>query len=669
MKILVDAMGGDNAPLCVLLGVSQAAAEFGDGMELVLLGEEKAIRDCAKENKIDLAPFEILNCTETIDMHDDPVKAVRHKKDSSLVKGLTMLKNGEADAFVSAGSTGALHVGTSLIVRTVKGVKRPALATPMPGAKQNFLLLDCGANVECRPEMLNAFGTMGSVYAEKVMGRETPKVALVNNGAEDTKGTPTYREAHKLLKANPCIHFAGNIEPRYIMDGDVDVVVCDGFVGNVVLKLTEGVAKTLLGMLKKIFLQNLITKLSYLGIKGGLGELKRMMDSEEVGGAPLLGIRLGEKNEKEASRILANAFLMLVSLSLVLTAAALFLTRPMLMAFGASTVTYPYARAYFMIYVSGSVFALLSTGLNQFVICQGFASEGMKSVLLGAVLNLLLDPVFIFVLHLGVRGAAIATVLSQIASCLYVLHILFGKTIPIRITFGGYSFAIMKRILTVGFTPFLIIAIDNVMIIAMNAVLQRYAPAGQGDSFITCATIVQSFMLIITIPLGGISGGTQSILAYNYGAGNSGRILEAQKTIIALCAGFTTLMFLVSNAAGTLFAQLFTSDPQIVSMVVRAIHISTLSVIPLGIQYEIVDGFTAMGCVRYSFALSFFRKFVYFTALFLLPRFFALENIFYVEPISDLIGPVVSMIVYWTSIQKILKQREEAVRLMHTKKA
>lgn len=388
-----------------------------------------------------------------------------------------------------------------------------------------------------------------------------------------------------------------------------------------------------------------------------------------VGGAPLLGIRLGEKNEKEASRILANAFLMLVSLSLVLTAAALFFTRPMLMAFGASTVTYPYARAYFMIYVSGSVFALLSTGLNQFVICQGFASEGMKSVLLGAVLNLLLDPVFIFVLHLGVRGAAIATVLSQIASCLYVLHILFGKTIPIRITFGGYSFAIMKRILTVGFTPFLIIAIDNVMIIAMNAVLQRYAPAGHGDSFITCATIVQSFMLIITMPLGGISGGTQSILAYNYGAGNSRRILEAQKTIIALCAGFTTLMFLVSNAAGTLFAQLFTSDPQIVSMVVRAIHISTLSVIPLGIQYEIVDGFTAMGRVRYSFALSFFRKFVYFTALFLLPRFFALENIFYVEPISDLIGPVVSMIVYWTSIQKILKQREEAVWLMHKKKA
>ena len=271
------------------------------------------------------------------------------------------------------------------------------------------------------------------------------------------------------------------------------------------------------------------------------------------------------------------------------------------------------------------------------MICQGFASEGMKSVLLGAVLNLLLDPVFIFVLHLGMRGAAIATVLSQIASCLYMLHILFGKTIPIRITFGGYSFAIMKRILTVGFTPFLIIAIDNVMIIAMNAVLQRYAPAGQGDSFITCATIVQSFMLIITMPLGGISGGTQSILAYNYGAGNSRRILEAQKTIIALCAGFTTLMFLISNAAGTLFAQLLLPIRRSSRWWSARFIFRHSPVIPLGIQYEIVDGFTAMGCVRYSFALSFFRKFVYFIALFLLPRFFALENIFYVEPISDLI--------------------------------
>ena len=291
MKILVDAMGGDNAPLCVLQGASQAAAEFGDGMTLTLLGEEKAIRDCAAENKIDLAPFEIINCTENIDMHDDPVKAVRHKKDSSLVKGLTMLKNGEGDAFVSAGSTGALHVGTSLIVRTVKGVKRPALATMVPAKQQAYLLLDCGANVECRPEMLAAFAVMGSCYVNKVEGRKNPSVALANNGAEESKGTPMLREAHQLLKATPGIRFVGNIEPRDVPNGDVDVVVCDGFTGNVILKLTEGVAKMLLGMLKEMFLANLGGKIAYLLLKSGVGSLKHQMDSEEYGGAPFLGAK------------------------------------------------------------------------------------------------------------------------------------------------------------------------------------------------------------------------------------------------------------------------------------------------------------------------------------------------------------------------------------------
>ena len=291
MKIIIDAMGGDNAPLCVLQGVSQAAAEFGDGMELVLLGEEKAIRDCAAENKIDLAPFEIINCTENIDMHDDPVKAVRHKKDSSLVKGLTMLKNGEGDAFVSAGSTGALHVGTSLIVRTVKGVKRPALATCMPGKKQPFLLLDCGANAECTVEYLLQFAYLGSYYAQKVLGVENPRIGLLNIGAEESKGTPMLKEAHQLLKTIPGIRFVGNIEPRDVPNGDVDVVVCDGFTGNVILKLTEGVAKMLLGMLKEMFLKNLGGKLAFLLLKNSVSGLKHQMDSEEYGGAPFLGAR------------------------------------------------------------------------------------------------------------------------------------------------------------------------------------------------------------------------------------------------------------------------------------------------------------------------------------------------------------------------------------------
>ena len=289
MKILLDAMGGDNAPLCILQGALDAKKEFGEGLDLVFLGQEQLVRDTAAKNNIPLDGFTLIDCPETVDMCDDPVKAVRHKTESSLVKGLTMLKNGEGDAFVSAGSTGALHVGASLIVRTLKGIKRPALATCMPGDKKNYLLLDCGANVECRAGTLNAFGTMGSVYAQKVMGIDVPDVALVNNGAEESKGTPTYREAHGLLKENPAIHFVGNIEPRDVPYGKVDVVVCDGFVGNVVLKLSEGMAKMLMGMVKRIFLSSIITKLSYLGVKGGVNVLKKKMDAEEVGGAPLLG--------------------------------------------------------------------------------------------------------------------------------------------------------------------------------------------------------------------------------------------------------------------------------------------------------------------------------------------------------------------------------------------
>jgi glycerol-3-phosphate acyltransferase PlsX len=289
MKILIDAMGGDNAPLCMLQGAQDAMQEFGDGMEITLLGNAEAIQKAAAENAISLDGFSVLNCTENVEMCDDPVKVVRHKPDSSMIKGLTMLKNGEGDAFVSAGSTGALHVGTSLIVKTVKGVKRPALATCMPGSKKGYLLLDCGANVECRATTLNAFGTIGSVYAQKVIGLDRPDVALINNGAEESKGTPIYREAYGLLKNNPSIHFIGNIEPRDVPAGNADVVVCDGFVGNVVLKLSEGMAKMILGMLKGIFLENLITKLSFLGVKKGMKALKKNMDSEETGGAPLLG--------------------------------------------------------------------------------------------------------------------------------------------------------------------------------------------------------------------------------------------------------------------------------------------------------------------------------------------------------------------------------------------
>ena len=288
MNIIIDAMGGDNAPKEILLGAAAAVREYG--VQITAVGRRRDIEACARENGIDMAGITVADASETIEMCDEPTAAIRGKKDSSMVVGLRMLAAGEGDAFVSAGSTGALLAGATLIVKRLRGVKRPAIGTVIPGAKQPYLLLDSGANVECRPEMLSAFATMGSVYMEKVMGRANPSVGLVNNGAEETKGTPAYVEAHRLLKYNKNIRFAGNVEPKDVPQGNVDVVVCDGFTGNVILKLTEGVAKMLVGEIKNVFMADLKSKLAYLMVKGGMKDFKKKLDADEHGGALMMGV-------------------------------------------------------------------------------------------------------------------------------------------------------------------------------------------------------------------------------------------------------------------------------------------------------------------------------------------------------------------------------------------
>ena len=290
MKILLDMRGGDNAPLAPLEGAAQAVKEY-PGLQIVGLGDEAALRAAAKENNISLEGITLIHCSENIDMNDEPALAIRRKKDSPMVVGMNMLKNGEADAFVSAGSTGALHVGASLILRTLKGVKRPALASLIPARKKPYLLVDCGANAECRPEMLTAFGVMGSCYMNKVQGIADPLVGLANNGVEEHKGPALYQEAHQLLKHTPGIHFAGNVEPRDVPLSAVDVVVCDGFTGNVILKLSEGMAKLIIGMLKDAFKRTPAGLVAALLLKKDLNGLKKTMDSEETGGAPLLGAK------------------------------------------------------------------------------------------------------------------------------------------------------------------------------------------------------------------------------------------------------------------------------------------------------------------------------------------------------------------------------------------
>ncbi len=373
-----------------------------------------------------------------------------------------------------------------------------------------------------------------------------------------------------------------------------------------------------------------------------------------VGGAPLMSMKMGQGDKEEAKRILSNAFLMLVVFSVLVAAVVYPVKVPMLQLFGASKVTLPYADKYFSVYLMGTVFALLSVGMNQFIICQGFSKVGMKSVLIGAVLNIILDPIFIFVLHMGVVGAAVATVISQLCSCVFVLSFLFSKKAVVRIGVGGYKLKTMGKILSIGMTPFIIIAADNIMIIAMNAILQKYGGASQGDMLVTCATIAQSFMLVVTMPLGGITGGTQTILAFNFGAKRTDRVKQAQKYIMHLSLTYTAILFVVGQTAGAGFVRLFTSEAFLAKEAVRAIRICTLAVIPLAVQYAIVDGLTGLGQVKYSLPLSTFRKAVYFLALFIVPALWGAKATFFAEPISDIISPIVSWIGYRICMKNLL---------------
>ena len=280
-----------------------------------------------------------------------------------------------------------------------------------------------------------------------------------------------------------------------------------------------------------------------------------------LGGSPILAMRMGEGRRDEARRVLNNSFLLLLALSVALTALFLLSKEKLLLWFGASQATFGYADTYLTIYTAGTFFALMATGMNSFLIAQGFSGLGMATVMLGAVLNIVLDPIFIFALHMDVAGAAVATVLSQMASCAFVLCSLLRKKMPVRLGWGGFDRRIMARILTFGLSPFLIIATDSVLLIVLNTVLQRYGGPGEGDTLVTCATIVQSYLLLITMPMGGLTLGTQPVISFNYGAGHLARIKTAMKCIVGLCLAFCGGMMVFTHTLSPLFVGLFTRSP------------------------------------------------------------------------------------------------------------
>lgn len=295
MKIILDAMGGDLAPEAPVRGAIDAAKAYG--VEIVLVGRGEEILEVLKKQGIDNLPagMEIANADDVVDMHDDPASVIHKRKNSSMIVGLKMLADGKGDAFVSAGSTGALLTGATLLVKRVKGIRRAAMAPAVPTkAGSKVVICDCGANAECTPEFLLQFGLVGSAYVHNVLGVAQPRVGLLNIGTEDSKGTSLQKEAYSLLQSandKGLLHFVGNVEARAVPLGEVDVVVCDGFSGNVLLKSIEGTAMFMGSMLKRMFKKNLFSKIGYLLCKSGVGEIAKLLDYREIGGTQFLGIK------------------------------------------------------------------------------------------------------------------------------------------------------------------------------------------------------------------------------------------------------------------------------------------------------------------------------------------------------------------------------------------
>lgn len=295
MKIILDAMGGDNAPQAPVLGAIEAVKRYN--ADIILVGRGQEILEVLKKNGLDTLPegVEIAHADDVVDMHDDPATVIHKRKNSSMIIGLKMLADGKGDAFVSAGSTGALLTGATLLVKRVRGIRRAAMAPAMPTkAGTKVIICDCGANAECTPEFLLQFGLVASAYSKFTLGVENPRVGLLNIGSEDSKGTQLQKDAYALLKdasVRGLLNFTGNVEARDVPLGAVDVVVCDGFSGNILIKSIEGTAMFMGSMLKRMFKKNLGSKLGYLLCKSGVQDMMKLLDYREIGGTQFLGIK------------------------------------------------------------------------------------------------------------------------------------------------------------------------------------------------------------------------------------------------------------------------------------------------------------------------------------------------------------------------------------------
>lgn len=374
-----------------------------------------------------------------------------------------------------------------------------------------------------------------------------------------------------------------------------------------------------------------------------------------IGGSIMMATTMGSGDNQKAKKILANSFLMLLMFAGTLTILFLLTKRQMIYLFGGSDITFPYANTYLTIYTLGTFFALLALGLNYFISCQGFSLNGMITVFIGAVSNMILDAVFVYALQMGVAGAAWATVISQMLSCLYALLFLFGKRIKIKISFGNYDIRLMLKIIKMGICPFIILATDSVIIIAMNMVLQRFGGA-QGDMLISAVTVMQSYFLLITGPLIGISGGVQPLISFNFGAAKADRVKKTIKYALMMAIVLTSSMFVVSRLFASSFVRFFTESTETATISVWGIKVFTLSIVPLSFQYVFVDALTALGKIEAALYLSASRKLMFLLFTILFAALSVAQNAFYAEPVTDLIGSIQSATIFLLVFKKHMQR-------------
>ncbi|MDD6234926.1 MAG: MATE family efflux transporter [Lachnospiraceae bacterium] len=372
-----------------------------------------------------------------------------------------------------------------------------------------------------------------------------------------------------------------------------------------------------------------------------------------VGGSALMSISIGEKNHKAAQQSLNNALILLAALSVTLTIILLCFKKPLLYLLGCSDAMYPTANAYFTIYSFGTAAVLCGTGLNRFIMGQGYARQGMFSIVLGAVINIAMDPFFIYVLNMGVVGAAIATVISQFCVLFYVLWVLSRKNMLIRLGLGQYSCRVCRKILRIGSMPFLIVVLDNMLIILLNAMLRKYGGV-LGDQYISYAAVVQSVMVVAICPAEGLTNGCTTLFSYYYGSGNYKKILECFRGVLLYSGLYLGIITVVILFKPEWLVRLFLNDSAAIAQAVVFVQRYSLGFVFVSIQFAFVDGFTAMSMVKEAVPISFFRKGMYVISVLLLPMFFPLEYIFYASAISDCFGALFTLLLYFCCLKKRL---------------